>query len=122
MTVEGGIETISIHEIPAGTPVFNSVRNISVMEVEDLKAEWDSYTDQEKEFWFTATPERKTPVAKDVIEDIIERMADEGYEEMDVVLRDALPSDAEEKMQAVLNELFDNSAADVYYPEKRIVE
>lgn len=122
MTVENGIETISINEIPAGTPVFNSVRNISVMEVEDLKTEWGSYTDQEKEFWFTATPERKAPVAKDVIEDIIERMADEGYEEMDVILRDALPSDAEEKMQAVLNELFDNSAADVYYPEKRIVE
>ena len=36
MTIENGIETISINEIPAGMPVFNSVRNISVMEVEDL--------------------------------------------------------------------------------------
>lgn len=122
MTTENGIETISIHEIPAGTPVFNSVSHISIMEVEDLQAEWGGYTDQEKEFWFTAKPERKTPIAKDVIEDIIERMADEGYEEMDVILRDAIPNDAEEKMQAVLNELFDNSAADVYYPERRIIE
>lgn len=122
MTIENGIETISINEIPAGTPVFNSVRHISIMEVEDLQTEWDSYTEQEKDFWFTAKPERKTPIAKDIIEDIIERMADEGYEEMDVILRDALPSDAEEKLQVVLNELFDNSAADVYYPEKRIIE
>lgn len=111
MTIENGIETISINEIPAGTPVFNSVRHISIMEVEDLQTEWDSYTEQEKDFWFTAKPERKTPIAKDIIEDIIERMADEGYEEMDVILRDALPSDAEEKLQVVLNELFDNSAA-----------
>ena len=54
MTIENGIETISINEIPAGMPVFNSVRNISVMEVEDLKTEWDSYTEQEKEFWWNS--------------------------------------------------------------------
>ena len=33
MTIENGIETISINEIPAGMPVFNSVRNISVITI-----------------------------------------------------------------------------------------
>ena len=39
MTTENGIETISIHEIPSGTPVFNSASHISIMKVEDLQAE-----------------------------------------------------------------------------------
>ncbi|WP_369351024.1 hypothetical protein AB6M97_01935 [Streptococcus hillyeri] len=108
---------MKISEIPNDTFV---IKNGDTLPIEDLRAEWGSMTAEEKQDWFTTTCERIKIEACDVINDIIEQMSENGYEEMDVYLTDALPSDATEKLQAVLDELFDNSAADTYYPAERI--
>ncbi|QBX16821.1 hypothetical protein Javan275_0030 [Streptococcus phage Javan275] len=47
-------------------------------------------------------------------------MADDGYEDMGTMLIEQLPKDATAKLQAVLDELFDNDAADVYFPDELI--
>ncbi|TFU96620.1 hypothetical protein, partial [Streptococcus cuniculi] len=94
--------------------------NGEAMPIESLIELWEDMSFEEKEGWHTTVCERLKTDAESVIEYVIERLAEDGYEEMDVMLYDRLPTDAIDKLQAVLDELFDNSAADVYYPAERI--
>lgn len=87
---------------------------------EDVKAEWDSYSEDERKAWFTTRCERLKPNARDVLDDIIEQMADVGYEEMDIALNNSISEDDIVKLQSVLDEIFDTPAADVYYPDKEV--
>ncbi|OHX27736.1 hypothetical protein BKX95_03760 [Streptococcus iniae] len=104
---------MKIHDIPNDTLV---IKNEDILPIEILRSEWESMTHEEKEGWYTTTCERSRIEADDVIDYITEKIANDGYEDMDIMLIDALPSDATEKLQAVLDYLFDNDSADVYYP------
>ncbi|MBM6533962.1 hypothetical protein H7670_05790 [Streptococcus dysgalactiae subsp. equisimilis] len=108
---------MKIHDIPNDTLV---IKNEDILPIEILRSEWESMTHEEKQGWYTTTCERSIIEADDVIDYITEKMANDGYEDMDTMLIDALPSDATAKLQAVLDELFDNDAADVYYPDELI--
>ncbi|EPV98107.1 hypothetical protein SAG0027_11030 [Streptococcus agalactiae FSL S3-251] len=108
---------MKIHDIPKNTLV---IKHGDTLPIEELREQWESMTHEEKRGWYTTTCERFRIEADDVIDYIIEKMSDDSYEEMDVFLAGNLPSDATEKLQAVLDELFDNDAADVYYPDKLI--
>lgn len=88
--------------------------------IEDVRADWDSYTQEEKEGWYTITCKRQKVDAENVIDWILEDMVYNGYEDMDVMVRDQLTDDDKAKLQAVLDEIFDNSACDVFYPSEPI--
>ncbi|WP_161979826.1 hypothetical protein [Streptococcus sp. S784/96/1] len=108
---------MKIIEVPNDTLV---IKNGDTLPIEVLRSEWASMTIEEKQDWFTTTCERSRIEADDVIDYITERISNDGYEDMDLFLIDQLPPNATEKLQAVLDELFDNDAADVYYPAERI--
>lgn len=108
---------MKIHDIPNDTYV---IKKGDALPIEDLRAQWDELTIEEKQDWYTTTCERSKIEAKTVIDWVIESLADTGYEEMDVMLFEQLPENAVDKLQIVLDELFDNTAADVYYPDELI--
>ncbi|MCB2832748.1 hypothetical protein K3M68_01555 [Streptococcus dysgalactiae subsp. dysgalactiae] len=108
---------MKLSDIPNETYV---IKNGDTLPIEDLRAQWDELIIEEKQGWHTTTCERSIIEADDVIDYITEKMANDGYEDMDTMLIDALPPDATEKLQAVLDYLFDNDAADVYYPAELI--
>ncbi|SUN50775.1 Uncharacterised protein [Streptococcus dysgalactiae subsp. dysgalactiae] len=108
---------MKLSDIPNDTYV---IKNGDTLPIEDLRAQWDELTIEEKQGWRSTTCERSKIEAKTVIDWVIESLADNGYEDMDTMLAEALPSDATEKLQAVLDYLFDNDAADVYYPAELI--
>jgi hypothetical protein len=108
---------MKIYDIPNDTFV---IKNGDTLPIEDLRSQWEDLTNEEKQDWHTTTCKRLKIDASTVIDRIIESLADTGYEEMDVMLYEQLPKDASEKLQTVLDELFDNGAADVYYPDERI--
>ncbi|VTT17424.1 hypothetical protein [Streptococcus dysgalactiae] len=108
---------MKIYDIPSDTYV---VKNGDTLPIEDLRAQWDKLTIEEKQGWYTTTCKRSKIEAETVIDWVIESLADTGYEEMDVMLFEQLPKNAVDKLQTVLDDLFDNTAADVYYPSKLI--
>ncbi|MGX9843769.1 hypothetical protein ACR3IL_00550 [Streptococcus iniae] len=90
------------------------------MPIEDLRRQWDGFTAEERQEWYTTKCIRLKVDANDVIDYVIDKMADDGYEDMGTMLIEQLPKDATAKLQAVLDELFDNDAADVYFPDELI--
>lgn len=108
---------MKINEVPNDTLV---IKGDSCIPIEELRSDWETMLDEEKEGWYTTKCERLKVDAKTVIDDVVEQLADDGYEEMDVMLYDSLPADAVDKLRAVLDELFDNEAADVYYAAEKI--
>ncbi|HEL1817124.1 hypothetical protein NX771_02705 [Streptococcus suis] len=108
---------MKIYDVPNNTFV---IKNGDTLPIEDLHAQWEDLTIEEKQGWYTTTCERLKIDASTVISYVIERLADNGYEEMDTMLYEQLPEDATKKLQIVLDELFDNTAADVYYPTELI--
>ncbi|VDZ41178.1 Uncharacterised protein [Streptococcus dysgalactiae subsp. dysgalactiae] len=108
---------MKLSDIPNDTLV---IKDGYAMPIEFLSDNWEIMTREEKQGWHTTTCERSIIEADDVIDYITEKMANDGYEDMDTMLIDALPPDATEKLQAVLDYLFDNDAADVYYPAELI--
>ncbi|MDS1367886.1 hypothetical protein PCN89_02630 [Streptococcus suis] len=108
---------MKIYDVPNDTFV---IKNGDTLPIEDLRAQWEDLTIEEKQGWYTTTCERLKIDASTVIDWVIESLADTGYEEMDTMLHLQLPEDATEKLQTVLDELFDNTAADVYYPTELI--
>lgn len=108
---------MKIYDIPNDIFV---IKNEDTLPIEDLRSQWENLTNEEKQGWYTTTCKRSKIDASTVIDWIIESLADTGYEEMDVMLYEQFPKDASEKLQTVLDELFDNGAADVYYPAERI--
>lgn len=108
---------MKIYDIPNDTYV---VKNGDTLPIEDLRSQWDDLTIEEKQGWYTTTCKRSKIEAKTVIDWVIESLADTGYEEMDTMLFEQLPENAVDKLQAVLDELFDNDVADVYYPAELV--
>lgn len=108
---------MKIYDIPNDSYV---IKNGDALPIEDLRAKWGELSIEEKQGWYTTTCERSKIEAKTVIDWVIESLADTGYEEMDVMLFEQLPENAIDKLQTVLDELFDNDAADVYYPVELI--
>lgn len=96
------------------------IKNGDFRPTEDIKADWESYLDEERKGWFTTRCERIKPDARLALDDIIERMTVDGYEEMDVMLEGSISETDVTKLQVVLDEIFDTSAADVYYPGEEI--
>ena len=47
-------------------------------------------------------------------------MVEQGYDDMDIILQENIGDEQIAKMQSVLDELFDNSAADVFHPVKLV--
>ncbi|MGG6832995.1 UNVERIFIED_CONTAM: hypothetical protein KB574_09430 [Streptococcus canis] len=91
-----------------------------MMPTEEVKAEWAHYSAEERQGWFTTVCVRQKADARAVLNDIIEQMAYEGYEEMDVTLKDCITDDDVTKLQELLDSIFDNSVADVYSPDVEI--
>ena len=108
---------MKIYDVPNDTFV---IKNGYALPIEDLRAQWEDLTIEEKQGWYTTTCERLKIDASTVISDVIERLANDGYEEMDTMLYEQLPEDAAKKLQIVLDEFFDNDAADVYYATELI--
>ena len=113
--------SIPIAAVPDDTYAINVLLNNDMLPIEDLRSMWSQLSESQREGWFTSVPVRRTVDANDVIDNIIEGLAYDGYEEMDTMLYEHLPKDATKRLQSVLNELFNNTAADVYYPELKIL-
>lgn len=108
---------MKIYEVPNGAYV---IKNGDVIPIEDLRVDWENLTIEERSGWHTTTCERLKVNADEVIDQVIESLADAGYEEMDVMLRERISDEDVARLQVVLDKLFDNSAADVYYQAEEI--
>lgn len=100
-------------EVPSGSYL---IKENTVID----KEEWDTLPTNEKAGWYIAERKRVKVEALKVINDIIDDMVEQGYDDMDIILQENIGDEEIAKMQSVLDELFDNSAADVFFPVKPV--
>ena len=100
-------------EVPSGSYL---IKGNTVID----KEEWDTLPANEKTDWYIVERRRVKVEALNVINDIIDDMVEQGYDDMDIIIQENIGEAQITKMQTVLDELFDNSAADVFHPVKLI--
>lgn len=90
------------------------IKNDEVLSVEELREYWEDMDVLERRGWYLAKKERLKVNAKDVIDDIIDTLSG-GYVDMDELLKDNITNDDISRLQDVIDSIFDNGIADVYY-------
>ncbi|MGM9884450.1 hypothetical protein [Streptococcus hyointestinalis] len=104
---------MKFEEVPSGSYL---IKGNTVID----KEEWDTLPTKEKVGWYLAERRRVKVEALKVINHIIDDMVEQGYDDMDIILQENIGDEQIAKMQSVLDELFDNSAADVFHPVKLV--
>lgn len=100
--------------------------NRIIADTKFVKAKWDGMTDEKRQGWHTSMEERYKVDADDIFDNIFERLHDwemldehnEGYVEH--IATELRTEKNKEKLQKVLDEIFDNELLSVYFPDEEI--
>lgn len=99
--------------------------NLVLADIETIKVKWDSMKDEEKQEWRTIHEETYRVDADDVFECALENIKDWefGYEDFDNdVAMQVRTKENKEKLQKVLDEIFNKEVMTVYFTENGEIE
>ncbi|WP_245175687.1 hypothetical protein [Granulicatella sp. WM01] len=87
-----------------------------------MREQWEDIDVCERYGWYIAEKERLRVNAEDVIAKIIYDMDCDGYEDMEAILWDQIAQDDIDRVQNVLDSIFDIESADVYYQTNKKID
>lgn len=112
-----GLKMVKLHELKDDDYVIKKGDCVSV---EELKENWEYMTFEQRQDWYTTNCKRLKITAKEVIDYVVDKFYQEGYDEIDFYILERISKEQENDLQKVLDDLFDNRTADVYYPAEEI--
>ena len=96
------------------------ISSCEIRETEELIKDWPTMTAKERLDWHTARVDGLKFDAREVLEDAIEDLTWDGYEEMSMHCMEQLKDEDVEELQRVLDRISGDPVYDVYWEDEKI--
>ncbi|WP_425539426.1 hypothetical protein [Microaceticoccus formicicus] len=91
-----------------------------VYDADEVKREWNDYTDKEKEGWYTTKSYREKFCARNVLEDLFEHAGEEMYEDADEKMFESVTNEQFKRLQEILDDITKDDSFLTYYEDELI--
>lgn len=119
MTKQKVVSKISIKDVDC--EFVWQEKHTHVIHSEDLKTMWQDLSEEEKSGWYTTKKERRKLDAVSIMEYVLEREMEDGYEEMNERCFDSISDENFAKLQEIFDDIAKDSAFEMHVEDKVII-